>query len=87
MALYYWVGGYTGYQGMHSGYSGNNVWTNWQTGTTSSAGDFLSVPIHGVLPQTGEYQFIVLLGKFFMIPQRNCHRVEEIQLCSKDSWN
>lgn len=45
MALYYWVGGYTGYKGMHSGYStGNSVWTNWQTGATSSAGDFLFGP-------------------------------------------
>lgn len=45
MALYYWIGGFTGYQGMHSGYStGNSLWTNWQTGATSSAGDFLFGP-------------------------------------------
>lgn len=45
MALYYWIGGFTGYQGMHSGYStGNSLWTNWQTGATSSSGDFLFGP-------------------------------------------
>ena len=45
MAVYYWVGGHTGYTGMHSGYStGTSWWTNWQTGTTSSAGDLLFAP-------------------------------------------
>lgn len=45
MASYFWVGGFTGYKGMHSGYDATgNYWTNWQTGTTSTAGDLLFGP-------------------------------------------
>lgn len=45
MAVFYWVGGYTGSTGPASGYSvTGNYWTNWITGLTSTIGDVFYSP-------------------------------------------
>lgn len=45
MAVFYWVGGYTGSTGTESGYHiTGNYWTNWVTGLTSTIGDVFYSP-------------------------------------------
>lgn len=45
MAVFYWVGGYTGSTGTESGYHiTGNYWTNWVTGLTSTVGDVFYSP-------------------------------------------
>ena len=45
MAVFYWVGGYTGYTGPESGYNTTgSYWTNYVTGLTTSYGDVFYSP-------------------------------------------
>jgi hypothetical protein len=52
MAVFQWVGGYTGHEGINSGYSGNyaqsgkKVWTSVWNGLTTDRGDFAFAPYH-----------------------------------------
>jgi hypothetical protein len=52
MAVFQWVGGYTGHDGINSGYSGNyggstkKVWTSVWNGLTTDRGDFSFAPYH-----------------------------------------
>lgn len=52
MAVFQWVGGYTGHTGTNSGYSGNfassgkTVWTSIWNGLTTDRGDFAFAPHH-----------------------------------------
>jgi hypothetical protein len=58
MANYLWVGGYTGFTGVNSGYSGDyggitgrQVWTSVVSGLTSQVGDIFYAPYAWNLPQ------------------------------------
>lgn len=52
MAVFQWVGGYTGHEGINSGYSGQyagsskKVWTSVWNGLTTDRGDFAFAPYH-----------------------------------------
>jgi hypothetical protein len=60
MAVYYWVGGYTGGTGPESGYSaGTNTWTNLDTGKTSGVGDVWFSPYAWRFPQNWRKQDLI----------------------------